>query len=170
MSKIRGFEPVAPEFRENYYSTIQEHATIKVKDGKWVGEAQLPQRGSKTSAGYDFFAPRDINILPSHKLIVWTDVAAYMQPGEVLQVYPRSSMGIKRGLMLSNTVGIIDSDYYGNEGNGGNIGLALLNTSGKTIQIKKGERFAQGIFTAFLEADNGNTDEERAGGMGSTGQ
>ena len=111
----------------------------------------------------------DVTILPKEKVILWTNVKAYMQEDEVLEVYPRSSMGVKKGLMLANTVGIIDSSYYGNPDNDGNIGLALLNTSGTAIQIKRGERIAQGIFKKYLVADNDVTiTEERKGGFGST--
>jgi len=73
--------------------------------------------------------------------------------------------------MLSNSVGIIDASYYGNESNDGNIGIALVNTTGKAINIKKGQRIAQGIFTKFLVADVDETsDEQRSGGIGSSGK
>ena len=55
--------------------------------------------------------------------------------------------------MLSNTMGVIDASYYGNEGNDGNIGLSLLNTSGKAIKIEAGERIVQGVFVPYLVAD-----------------
>jgi dUTP pyrophosphatase len=70
--------------------------------------------------------------------------------------------------MLANTQGWIDSDYYSNESNDGNIGIFLKNISGKRQEIKKGERIAQGAFFNFLVADSGNTDRVRTGGWGST--
>jgi len=170
MIKVRGFEPVAVDHRKNVYKTIQEHATVKTSNGDWVGDVQLPQRATRNSAGYDFFAPRDIKLLPAQKTIVWTDIKAKMQEGEVLQLYPRSSLGIKKGLMLSNTVGIVDADYYSNQDNDGNIGLSLLNTTGKTIEIRKGERIVQGIFMPYLITDHDNVETTREGGVGSTGE
>lgn len=164
----RGFEIVKESERKNF-----EEGTIAGKKRKVYHDITLPQRADVRSAGYDFFAPKDIDILPGHKLILWTDVKAYMGDDEVLELYPRSSMGIKKGLMLSNTVGVIDSSYYNNEGNDGNIGLPLLNTSGVAIKIKAGERIVQGIFKQYLVAENGNPEESekgRTGGLGSTGK
>lgn len=148
----RGFEVVSDEFRK--YPEVN---------------IQLPTRGSKVSAGYDFYLPCDITLQPGEKTCVWSDIKAYMQEGEVLMIHVRSSIGIKKGLMLSNITGVIDADYYSNESNDGNIGIALYNYSDKTVELKQGERICQGVFTPFLVADNGNTDKERVGGIGSTG-
>lgn len=141
-----------------------------VNDGarKHEGEIQLPTRGSKVSAGYDFYMPCDMIIKPNEKVCVWSDVKAYMQEGEVLLLYVRSSIGIKRGLALSNGTGVIDADYFSNPSNDGNIGIALYNYSDKEVELKKGERICQGVFVPFLVADSGNTDKERVGGIGST--
>lgn len=149
--KMRGFEIVKEEMR------------------KTKGEITLPTRGSKVSAGYDFYSPVDIILKPNEKTCVWSDVKAYMQEGEVLLLFVRSSIGIKKGLALSNGTGVIDADYYSNSSNDGNIGIALYNYSDKIVEIKKGERICQGVFIPFLEADNGNTDKKRIGGIGSTG-
>lgn len=149
--KLRGFELVKDEMRV--------HKGVDI---------QLPTRGSKTSAGYDFYLPHDIIIEPNQKVLVWSDVKAHMGRCEVLMMYVRSSIGIKKGLMLSNTTGVIDSDYYSNESNDGNIGIALYNYSNLPVELKKGERICQGVFVNFLEADNGNTDQKRGGGIGST--
>lgn len=149
--KMRGFEIVKEEMR------------------KTKGEITLPTRGSKVSAGYDFYSPVDIILKPNEKTCVWSDIKAYMQEGEVLLLFVRSSIGIKKGLALSNGTGVIDADYYSNSSNDGNIGIALYNYSDKIVEIKKGERICQGVFIPFLEADNGNTDKKRVGGIGSTG-
>ena len=174
MTKTRGFEAVKNEHRKNWKDSISEEFHVKHEDDKkvkWLADVQLPQRADRRSAGYDFFAPVDMELLPAQKTVLFTDVKAYMQEDEVLEVYPRSSMGIKQGMMLANTVGIIDSSYYENESNDGNIGLALLNTSGKVIKFKRGDRIAQGIFKKYLVADNDEVlAEARVGGMGSSGK
>lgn len=90
-------------------------------------ETLLPLRGTKTSAGYDFYTPVDLVIKPQEKVFFWTDVKSYMNEGEVLLLDVRSSMGVKNDLMMSNTIPVIDSDYYNNEGNEGNIGISLRN-------------------------------------------
>lgn len=177
MTKTRGFEPVEDKHIKNKSARITEAHTKKHefvnKLGKrekfFLADTQLPVRADARSAGYDFFSPIDITILPAQKTLLFTDVKAYMQNDEVLMLYPRSSMGIKKGLMLSNTVGVIDSSYYSNEDNDGNIGLPLLNTSGRAIEIKRGERIAQGVFVKYLVADEDNVlYDERIGGIGSS--
>lgn len=171
MSKIRGFEPVRQEFIQNFSSVITEDTPIKFAEGVWIGEVQLPVRADTRSAGYDFFMPRDLLLLPAQKQLVFSDVKAYMQDDEYLELVPRSSLGIKQGMMMSNTVGVIDSSYYENESNDGNIGLALLNTSGRAIELKKGDRVAQGIFKKYLIADDDKpTSDTRTGGIGSSGK
>ena len=152
VEKVRGFEVVSDEFRK--------HPNVEI---------QLPTRGSKISAGYDFYLPCDLILQPGEKTCVWSDVKAYMQEGEVLMLHVRSSIGIKKGLMLSNITGVIDADYFNNPNNDGNIGIALYNYSNETVELKRGERICQGVFIPFLVADNGNTDKERTGGIGSTG-
>lgn len=149
--KIRGFEIVKNEARKHLDKEIQ-----------------LPKRGSSSSAGYDFYTPKSFTIKPNEKVVVWTDIKAYMQENEVLKLYVRSSIGIKKGLMLANGTGIIDKDYYSNMSNDGNVGICLLNISENIVTIEENERIAQGIFMNFLSADTGNTSTERTGGIGST--
>lgn len=151
MEKIRGFEAVTEEMR------------------KETTEYFLPVRGTKKSAGYDISSPVDVVIEPHSSVLIWTNVKAYMQDDEVLEIYVRSSTAIKRDLILKNTVGIIDSDYYSNESNDGNIGICLYNMSYAPRRIKKGERIAQGIFKKYLVADDDVClKDERTGGIGST--
>lgn len=143
-----------------------------VKDGmrKTKGAVMLPKRSTSESAGYDFYLPYDIVISPRGCTgIIPTDIKAYMQEGEVLMLYVRSSVGIKKGLVLANGTGIVDMDYYSNPDNDGNIGVALRNETDVPVILKRGERIMQGIFVKYLVADNGNTDNVRDGGFGSTG-
>lgn len=150
--KIRGFELVREDMRKNKVKCIL-----------------LPKRSTKNSAGYDFFLPKNVAILPHNTILLWTDVKAYMQKDEVLQMHIRSSIG-KRGIILSNCTGIIDSDYYSNPSNDGNIGIMLRNMTDEVVELMGGEKIMQGIFTKYLIADNDNATEERVGGIGSTGK
>lgn len=130
----------------------------------------LPKRATKGSAGYDFYAIEDV-ILPPHMVaptILNTGVKAQLDEGQVLQLHIRSSLGIKHGLELANTTGIIDADYYNNPDNEGHIMIALLNRSNKGFKINKGDRVAQGIITHYFITEDDNTEEERQGGIGST--
>lgn len=143
-----------------------------VIDGKRVHpdvEIQKPTRGSKYSAGYDIATPIDIIISPyGVSEAIQTDLKAYMLEDEVLQIVPRSSTGYKKNLMLINTIGVIDSDYYENPDNDGNIGFKFKNLTGKEVIIKAGEKVLQGIFTKYLITDDDCVDKERLGGIGST--
>ncbi len=127
----------------------------------------LPKRGSKSSAGYDFYLLDDIIIKAKGEMKVKTGIKAYMLEDEVLEVYIRSSLGIK-GIRIKNTVGIIDSDYYNNPKNEGEIIAFLENSSNEDLILKKGDRFIQGIFKKYLTIDNEDELEDRVGGFGST--
>ena len=148
--KIRGFEIVAKDHR------------------KFIDEIKLPTRGSKDSAGYDFYSNENINIFPNQQYIFWTDIKSYMLSDEVLQIFVRSSTGIKKWLVLGNSTGIIDSDYYKNPKNDGNIAICLRNESDSVQHIEKGEAIAQGIFLKYYLADDIESENERNGGIGST--
>ncbi len=130
----------------------------------------LPKRGSKHSAGYDFFSLEEYTLHPKEVHLFQTGVKARMNKDEVLLLVVRSSIGIKKGLSLANQVGVIDSDYYGNEKNDGHILIALRNESENDVTITKEERIAQGIFVHYLVTDDDMTKETRIGGIGSTGR
>ncbi|TCX53817.1 dUTP diphosphatase [Dehalobacter sp. 14DCB1] len=167
MSKGKfGFEVVRDDKRTAHDIFTDE----KKVQHKFPCNITLPTRGSSKSAGYDFYVPKDIQILPGQKTMFFTDVKAFMPDGYVLLVFIRSSMGIKHGLMLSNNVGVIDCDYYSNPDNDGNIAMSLVNTSGIAVNLKAGDRVAQGIFVPFGVVDNDSTSEERISGIGSTGK
>lgn len=101
--------------------------------------------------------------------LVPTGIKAYMQDDEYLKIYNRSSNPMKTGLVVSNGVGIIDSDYYNNEDNEGHIFVQFINLGREPHIIKKGDKIAQGIFAKVLVADEDNFDDtERKGGFGST--
>lgn len=129
----------------------------------------LPHRGTSDAAGYDFHTLDDAIVMPHETVVLDTGVKAYMPYGEVLKIYPRSSMGIKKNLVLANGVAIIDSDYYNNPNNDGHIMIAIRNAGDVEQYIKAGDRIAQGIFCQFLDCDD-EPEETREGGIGSTGK
>lgn len=131
------------------------------------GDIKLPTRATEYSAGYDFYSPVDITIEPQKSVMIWTDVKAHMYYDNALIIIPRSSMG-KQPIMIANTVGLIDNDYYGNEDNDGNIGFRLLNLGKTPYEIKAGDRIGQGIFIKYGTVKNDNTISKRSGGFGST--
>lgn len=134
-------------------------------------DTKLPARKTKGSAGYDFYLPYDVVLQPyGTSGVIPTGVKAKMGSNDVLLLYIRSSIGINKNVTLANSVGVIDSDYYNNPNNEGNIGLVLRNNGGKTVRFKKGERIMQGIFTKFYVTADDKADGNRKGGTGSTGK
>ena len=129
---------------------------------------QLPTRGSIHSAGYDICAVDNCAIEPKQSVFIRTGIKAYMPPDEYLDLRVRSSLGIKRQLMLATGASVIDSDYYNNEENEGEIMVVLYNYGDETQTIAAGERIVQGIFTKYFLIDNDDTTKERTGGTGST--
>ena len=130
----------------------------------------LPKRKTKQSAGYDIESAIDAVITPGETKVIPTGIKACMKHYEWLGIYVRSSLAIKYGLILANGVGVIDSDYYNNPDNEGHIMIALTNISGKTYNVKRGDRIAQGIFHQYYRVDGDKTDGSRIGGIGSTGK
>ena len=132
----------------------------------------LPVRSTKNSAGYDVEAAEDC-IIPAFKpgqkpTLVKTGIKAYMESDEVLILANRSSNPGKKGLIMANSIGVVDSDYYGNPDNDGHIMYAFFNFKAEDIEIKKGERIGQAIFQKYLVTDNDIAQGERTGGFGST--
>lgn len=132
-------------------------------------ELKLPKRATKGSAGYDFFAPFDIEIKAGETVKFPTGYRVHLDDDKFLMIVPRSGLGFKYRCQLDNTVGIIDSDYYYSD-NEGEMWIKLTNDSreGKTIHIPKGTAYAQGIILSFFKTDDDFSDGIRNGGFGSS--
>ena len=132
----------------------------------------LPVRKTKFAAGYDMEAAEDV-VIPSFKkgmapVLIPTGLKAYMEDDEVLYLYNRSSNPKKKGLILANSVGVVDKDYYNNPDNDGHIMFAFFNIKDEDIIIKKGEAIGQGVFSKYLVTDSDVAFGDRVGGFGST--
>lgn len=158
--KIRGFEFVS---KEEYQKS---NADLTYED------LVLPKRSTKEAAGYDIISTLTFELNPGESIAIPTGFKAYMQPGEMLAIYPRSGIGFKYEICLANTVGIGDSDYYNAEKNEGHYFIKLVNRGKSPWSVKAGEKVAQGIFMPILLTDEDSFDlgESRKGGMGSTGK
>ncbi len=130
---------------------------------------RLPQRATKGSAGYDFYAPTDIVLQPGEGARVFTGIRVEMDESWALTCYPRSGLGFKFRMQLDNTVGIIDSDYFYSD-NEGHIQAKITNDSrtGKTLTIPAGTGFMQGIFLEYGVTVDDDASALRNGGLGST--
>ncbi|HYG57439.1 MAG TPA: dUTP diphosphatase [Symbiobacteriaceae bacterium] len=136
----------------------------------YAGKVSLPERKTASSAGYDLAAAADTTVEPGKVALVPTGLKAYMAPDEVLLLYIRSSLAVKRSLMLANGVGVVDADYADNPDNEGHIMVALANLGGAPVTIAAGDRIAQGIFVKYLATAGDQAGGDRLGGFGSTGQ
>lgn len=130
-------------------------------------ELKLPRRATKGSAGYDFYSPVDFTLQPGEEIKFPTGIRAKIDSGWVLLMFPRSSLGFKYRLQLNNTVGVIDSDYYGAK-NEGHIFVKLTNFGEKPVTIKSGDAVVQGVFLPFGIVENDDSGNTRIGGFGST--
>lgn len=159
MKKVAKFSKVS---FEQYSNSVQNAENI-------YNDIKLPTRATKGSAGYDFFAPFDFTLQPNQTITIATGIRAKIKEGYFLAVFPRSGLGFKYRVQLNNTVGIIDSDYYFSA-NEGHIFIKITNCSleNKTVEIKKGEAFSQGIFLPYFITVDDNATAIRNGGFGST--
>ena len=166
MQKIAKFEKVS---FEQYKKDFEETFNTLDNVNQIYEDICLPKRATKGSAGYDFFAPIDITLKPGETIKIPTGIRVKIEDGWVLKCYPRSGLGFKYRMQLNNTVGIIDSDYYFSS-NEGHIFTKITNDSneGKTIEIKKGQGFMQGIFVEFGITYDDDVQDVRDGGFGST--
>jgi len=137
-------------------------------------DLKLPERSTKNSAGHDFYAIEDFTIPPykigDKPIMIPTGVKVQMPDDEFLMLVNRSSNPKKKNLVIPQGVGIVDSDYYGNEDNDGEMFFAFYNLGEEEVVINKGEKIGQGIFQKYYVTDDDNASGERTGGFGSTGK
>ena len=123
------------------------------------------ENGKESLEGYCYDCAKKKGINPT---LVKTGIKVYMPDDEVVLLYNRSSNPKKKGLIMANSVGVIDKDYYGNPDNDGHIMFAFYNIKEEDIEIKKGEAIGQALFQKYLITDNDKAEGKRMGGFGST--
>lgn len=173
MRNVAKFEKVSyTQFFNSFIDTFQiaksDDEKIKSEIERIYKDLILPRRATTGSAGYDFKSPVDFTLKPKETIKVPTGIRCKMDEDVVLMIYPRSSLGFKYRLILDNTVGIIDSDYY-NSDNEGHIFIKFTNLGDKVLEIKKGDGIAQGIFLPYFLTTDDEVSDKRNGGIGSTG-
>jgi dUTP pyrophosphatase len=130
----------------------------------------LPEYYTPGAAGFDLAASEDIVVAPSSIALVPTGLVIQVPEGHFLGIFARSSTPLKRGLMVANGVGVIDRDYCGPADE---IRIQVLNFTAQPVQVKKGDRLAQGLLLpvthATWEEVHGDLREGSRGGFGATG-
>jgi dUTP pyrophosphatase len=130
-----------------------------------------PIRATDGSAGYDFFSNEDVQLGPGEEHKFATDIKCKMHKDDQLEIITRSGNGTNNKILLKNGTGKIDSDYYNNPKNDGNIKITLVNEGTSYFHVKEGQRIAQGTFTKYLITDDDvPAAQSRDGGHGSTGE
>ena len=168
MKRIGKFHKVSfQQFEKDWKDTFAGSNSVEIQN--IYDTLRLPQRATAGSAGYDFYAPISFTLHPRETIKIPTGIRAEMQEGWVLSLYPRSSLGFKYRLQLNNTVGIVDSDYFYSD-NEGHIFAKITNDAkeDKTLYMKQGEGFLQGIFLPFGITEDDEVAAKRNGGFGST--
>ena len=168
MERIAKFSLVGfDEFKKGYIKSFGEERDEKIRE--IYDGIILPSRATEGSAGYDFHSPVSFELKPNETVTVPTGIRAKMNTGWVLTLYPRSGLGFKFRMQLNNTIGVIDSDYYYSD-NEGHIFIKITNDSNenKTVEVKKGTGFAQGIFVEYGITVDDDATGVRNGGFGST--
>ena len=170
MNRIAEFHKVT--FKQFYKDYVDTFGSYTEEEAKVIYDnITLPKRATVGSAGYDFVTPIDFILEPGETIKIPTGICVDMEPDWVLKLYPRSGLGFKYRLQLNNTVGIIDSDYFYSD-NEGHIFAKITNDSNedRTISLKAGDGFMQGIFVQYGITIDDDSDGVRNGGFGSTGK
>lgn len=167
-NKIRGFEVCKGFEKENI---------------------NIPERKTKCSVGYDVESAEDI-VVPSiwktvfknfgkyitgskeldeiKPTLIKTGLKSYFMEDEILILANKSSLPFKKGFIMANSCGIIESDFYSNESNDGHLMYAYYNFFPNDTIVKKGDVIGQAYFQKFLVADGDKATGIRVGGFGST--
>jgi dUTP pyrophosphatase len=143
--------------------------SVPVRITRLNDRVALPAYQTAGSAGFDLAASEAVSVAPGAVVLVPTGLVIEVPAGHFLGVFARSSTPIKRGLMVANGVGIVDSDYCGPADE---IKIEVYNFTATTVDIAAGDRLAQGLILPFVRAEwqeQTAPARESRGGFGSTG-
>ena len=132
-------------------------------------DIELPKYQTSESAGFDIASAVDITLSPGQVVKIPTGLVIAAPKGHFLLIAARSSLPLKKGLAMANGIGVVDPDYAGPSDE---VHIIVHNFTAHPVEVKKGERLAQGIFLQAEQAQWEEVDELRPvdrGGIGSTG-
>lgn len=130
----------------------------------------LPEYQTSGAAGFDLASSTDMTVQPGEVALVPTGLVIEVPAGHFLGIFARSSTPLKRGLMVANGVGVVDSDYCGATDE---IRIEVLNFTAAPVAVARGDRLAQGVILAYARAtwrEASHDDRQARGGFGGTGQ
>ncbi len=143
---------------------------LSVRIQRLSAAVPLPKYETAGAAGIDLAASADVVVPAGGIALVPTGLVIEVPAGHLLGIFARSSTPLKRGLMVANGVGVIDQDYCGPADE---VKIQVLNFTGSPVEVKRGDRIAQGLFlpvarVEWREQDGPLRDGSR-GGFGATG-
>lgn len=162
-------DKIVDDFVEKMEKVNMERKFEKISKYEGI-ELTIPKRATENSVGYDFYNPKEIVIGPGKIEYVMTGMKAKFPKNEALILANRSSNPKKKGLILANGIGVIESDYYNNVDNEGELGFAFMNITDEPIILEKDEKLGQGFFIEYKITSDDNAEGIRVGGFGSTGK
>ena len=167
--RVARFEKVSiGQFREAAHKALPGLSGADI-DAAYAGVA-LPRRATAGSSGYDIRTPFAFTLKSGEDIVIPTGIRAWIAPGWWLMLMPRSGLGFKFYTRLANTVGNIDSDYYGADNEGHiMVKLRLETAGGEPRTFEAGTAVCQGVFVPFGITEDDCAAEKRTGGFGSTG-
>lgn len=142
---------------------------MKVTIARKKTSVPLPAYATAGAVAFDLAASEATVVPPGEVRLISTGLVVEVPKGFLLLVASRSSTPIKRGLMLANGIGVIDQDYCGPDDE---VKIQVYNFSKDPVEIKRGERIAQGVFVRMERAEWNETErmsDKNRGGFGSTG-
>lgn len=142
---------------------------MNVRIRKLSPSVPLPRYETDGAAAFDLAASQDTTVNPGEVVLVPTGLVIEVPNGMFLAIFARSSTPLKRGLMVANGVGVVDPDYCGPADE---VKIAVLNFTARVVQVKAGDRIAQGILLPAVRVtweETGSSSKASRGGFGATG-
>lgn len=161
--RVGQFEKISYKQWHKDYGDNDQHTFDKHLD-----EIPMPKRATKGSAGYDIATPFAIDLEPDEEILVPTGLKCKIDNGWGLFALPKSGLGFKYYVRLANTIGLIDEDYYNNDGNEGHMWVKLRNEGNKTLHIDEHKGMCQMVFLPYGITYDDESEGVREGGFGST--
>lgn len=156
------FEQFEKDWIDTFGNTYSEIEIIEIYEN-----IKLPKRKTMFSAGHDMSIPFYAMIESGDTLKIPTGIKCEIDKDYVMLIFPRSSLGIKKNMYITNTIPVIDADYFEAD-NEGHIFLCIKNGGDKVLELNNGDSIVQAIFLPYGVADEEEILDKRVGGIGST--
>lgn len=162
------FEQFLKDWCDTFEITTIDNTVVKETRKVW-DNIKLPIRKTEYSAGHDICIPFNASLLPDETLKIPTGIKCEMDEDYVMLIFPRSSLGIKKNMYITNTIPVIDADYFEAD-NEGHIFLCIKNGGKDVLELKNGDSIVQAVFLPYGVADDEMVLRKRVGGIGSTNE